>query len=348
MSWPPNTQNFGPPPTVTHLPQQQSGYGYDPSQVPLPPQQVAQPYYPGQPQPIFQQQTQPQAPQQFQQPQMGGPPQPQMYPQQMQQPQRQTVQLTDDMVLDGPGVPPELRGRTQGDAMRLYRALSTDFQMRQRQQQTPAAQSLAAQGLGATQLGGVAQPQVQSPVQPPAQPQAQFQQQLQQAVQAAVAPMLQPVVQQSQTQAIMQARQQAAQLIPDYQYLEADILQNLAGSSQEVLANPAMWQLAAHAARGARVAAGQYQPPRQQPQMQLPGQQRQQFGPGMAAPAQPAYQFFTESPTAPSGMMGGYGNGGVRTPTQEDQWYARAFNMPLQEYMAYKYGTQQTQQLGSF
>lgn len=359
MSWPPAQQNVAPPMQVQQV-APQTGYSYDPSQVPLPPQQQAAPYYPGQPAPPFQQQAvqQPQGYQQQMAPLAQQPSYPQGLPQTQymnnpQQPQQQQrAQLTSDFVLDGPGVEPELRGRTVGDAMRLYKALSTDFLMRQRSQ-TPAGQSLAAQGLNSTQPGGVGQVQGQLPAQPfqqqPAAPQAQFQQQLQQAVQQAVQPMLQPVIQQSQTQAIMSARQQAMQQIPDYQYLEADILQNLAGSAPEVLANPTMWQLAANAARGAKVISGQYQPQRQQPQ--VPGQNgRQQVGPGIAAPAGPApYQFFTESPSAPSAMVGGYGVGGAKTPTQEDQFYARQFNMQLGEYMAWKYGQAQVpQQLGSF
>lgn len=348
--WPPQMQAQQPQPGFVpqQLQPQAQGIQYDTSQLPqggqpmynpqpgVPGGTISQPLYPvGHPMAQAPQAQQPQQPQQGwpqmsqQQPQQGWPPQAPLAPQQQ-------GQINDNVVLDGPAVPPELRGRTWGDAKRLYQALSTDWLRRQsqvQQFQQPQAQA----------------PQFQHqapPAQAPSGP-LSFQQQqdsrIAQIVAQTVAPMLQPLVQQNQSQAVLQARQIARTGMPDFDYLEPDIMQRVAGASPEVLANPMTWKLAADAARGERVLIGQYRP-----QMQM---QRQMPGPGASVPANgqaPVHTFFSESPSAPAFATGG----GIvpRQPTQEDAFYAQRFSMPVQDYMAWKYGTgvQQPNGLGSF
>jgi hypothetical protein len=261
-------------------------------------------------------------------------------PQAPQAPQGQPgrVQMSDNSILDGPGVPPELRGRTWADARRLYQALSTDWLQRNGQQRAPVMQQPTPQTPSQAPQGT---PQGGSD---PRQFWANPDQRIAEVVQNTVGQMLQPVIQQTQSQAILQARQIASTGIRDFDYLEPDIMQIVAGANPQDLQNPQVWIAAARMARGQRMEAGQYDPrAAQQHAPQVPGQ-----GPGMAVPAYqapPVHQFFSESPSAPNVSQSAYG--AARQPTQEDYQYAQKWQMPIQDFMAWKYGTGQ-QPVGSF
>jgi hypothetical protein len=348
-------------PAVQQQPQQQPQQGYDSSfwlDRPAPGQQPQQqtPVYGQQPQQqgnlytpqnfqpqgygLQQPQGQPQpAPQQPQQlpPQQWGQqtqqPAPGVYGQQQQQfqPRAQpaTVQLSDDVHLDGESVPQELRGRTWGEARRLYSALSTEWLQRNR-------------GGGQPQ-----QPQQQLPPQQFGQPQAQAQPQrganffsnpderiaevVRQELQATVLPALQPMVQQSQANGIMQARNIAATGMQDFQQLETPVMEMLASADPRDLQNPQVWIAAANMVRGQLVATGQYQQGQQRQGMPQP---QQQFGPGVS---QPASTFFSEGPTAPS-MYSQQGPSGNVQPTQTDYHMAQRFGMSINDWMISKLG----------
>lgn len=331
LGMPPQPQQQGNPTLPTHLPPTQGQQGY-----------VQQPYAgPGTSFPHTQ------APQAPQQPQFQGAPQygqptgvthqgqpitQQPYqPQQPQQPQSQPgrVELSDSVILDGPAVPEELRGRTMGQFKQIYQALVTDWMHRNPQGQ-PISQPTA-------------------PVQPQGQPQGQeddfwnnpagF---VRRAVQEAVA----PVTQQALGAQIAQARQIATQGVPDFAQLEGDVVSLLSIVDEATRATPQAWVNAMDLARGRMIRSGQYnrqqvQQPAQQanqyPTMQQPSQQ--QFGavptpfggPGNAVPATqvPLYGFFSESPTPPPPQQSGQ-------PTQQDAFYAQKFGMDLPSYMAWK------------
>lgn len=346
-------------------------YGLD-SLPPLPQQQVQQPQQtfgmqqgwpqqtpglqqqPGQ----FQQQNQQagwgQQPQQIQQPQQqmqGG------FQQQMQQ-GLQGGQLNMNTRLDGPGVPQELRGRTVGEALGIYSALATDWMGRQAQGRTPAQQSL--QQMQPQQGSAVqAQPQ-QIPWQQRMQPQQQMggnpslwtnpEETIGAIVKQQLEPMLAPMVQHTQQQALAQAHNIASTSVVDFRTLEPEIMQMLAGADPSQLANPNTWIGAADIIRGRQMREGRYQAPTQdQQQVQIPG--RPQANPAMmnSQPAQqqfqqvPAYGFFTEQPSAP-----GVSQFGAGQPNAADTDAAKKFGMPIGEYMAWKYGVQQNQQMGGF
>ena len=335
--------------------QPQGAYGHQysidhlPPPAPRPGQQQAQP-----PQQFQQQTGQQLAPQQFvpqgyapqpQQPPYAPPPQQAPYgpapQQQPNQPAQQRIELNDNLILDGPGVPAELRGRSWGEARRVYSALAANWLQGNAPSQTPAQQSLAQQQqpsqLPRQQFGQA--PQQQPMQQPTQQGQAgQFWQNpdqriadvVRQQIQETVLPALQPMVQQTRAQAVMQARNVAATGMADFSQLETDVVATLANATPEDLANPQVWINAADLVRGRRVAAGQYQPPRPQ----VPGQQPQQFGPGTA---QPTFQFFTEGPTAP----GNYGQPQASAqPTQTDYDNAKRWGMNIGDWMAWKNGVQ--------
>lgn len=316
-------------------PVQQSGYGPgfpqpQPQQpVQQPQQQYGQPYPQGYPQP-YPQQPQTQAPQYpaFQQQ-----PVPQFQPQQIIQ-QGQRMQITDDTILDGPSVPPQLRGRTFGQVKQMYAGQQPQLPVPQAQPQLPAPQ------------------QQQQPVQQPQTP--NFWRDPMAALDYAIERKLGPVLQQSQASTIQNARAQAMATIPDFAQLEQDVLQTLAGADAQTLSNPVVWQNAAHLARGRAIAEGRYNGRAQQPtQPQFP-QAAPQFqgrpGPGMAVPAQAAplyqppmqaqpYQFFTEAPTTPWAQPGG-----ANMLTPEQRMYAQKMGMSDQEYISWRGGVQQSEQ----
>lgn len=169
--------------------------------------------------------------------------------------------LRDDMVLDGPNVPAELRGRTFGQVKAIYTALANDWLMRQGRSSAP---------------GGVPQ-QGQQP-NPQGQGQAQFQQQGQgqgqqgrtqwdwanpaeafrSVVREELGTMLQPVFAQTNATGVAQARQIAMEQVPDFGYLEGTIMQHVATLPPESLTNPTVWVNAARLARGELMETGQY------------------------------------------------------------------------------------------
>lgn len=366
---PPGQQStFGQQPQGGYAPPPQP-YGVQPG---VPGTQFAQPLSTQQPGQQWGTPAQGQAPQQPQQQWPQGQPQQPNYGQQPQQqwPQGQPaqqqpgrVQLDDNTILDGAGVPPELRGRSWADARRLYSALSTDWLQRNSRQQTPAQQSLQQQGFGQQpqQPQGFQQSFQGQPGQQPngQQDPRQFWQNPQQhigdIVGQAIEQRLGPVLQRNQQTAILEARNVAQTGIQDFSYLEPDIMQIVAGARPEDLQNPQVWIAAARMARGQRMEAGQYDPrAAQQRQPQVPGQQNGQqngqYGPGYVVPAYqapPVNQFFSESPSAPN--VGGYGGpqGSGKQPTQEDYHYAQKWQMPIQDFMAWKYGAN-PQPVGSF
>lgn len=361
---------------VQVLPSQVPGQSYDPGAVPPPPQQQQQgvvqqpqqtyglPQQQFQPQPQVQGQGQALQGQQYQgQYAQGYPPQQQQvsgYVQQVQQPPQGAAQVNANTRLDGPGIPAELRGRTWGEALGIYSALRNEWLQRSGgQQQTPAAQSLAAQGIQqpAPQQQGFAgqQPQV---VQQPGvgapgvggqqtpfwqNPEERIAATIDRVVQERIGPMLQPVVQQGQQQAIIQARGIAVQGIQDYQILEPEVMQIVASASPQMLADPNTWINAARFARGKMLEEGRYNAQAGRP-AQIPGQGAQYPG---ALPFVPAGQqnggqalpvgaFFTEAPTAP---LVGQGGG---MASQADIDSARRFGLSLETFMAWKTGQQQS------
>jgi hypothetical protein len=273
-----------------------------------------------------------------------GAPQPQpgyWYPPQGQPPQAQPQQgrrvamLDDDMILDGPNVPVELRGRPFGQVKQIYGALASEWmgsrgrngqgqpngQPQPPAQRQPQGRPVYNQGEG---YGDQQQPpQDGNEVQEFWRNPAQF---MRRAVREEMAPVTQQTV---QTQ-IAQARQVAMQGIPDFAELEGEMMQALASADAGALANPAIWQGAADLARGRMMARGQYRGNRNAPP-------RPMQGPGASVPAPTVplqnHQFFTEPPTPPSTQDWQQGQ---MQFTQEDAYYAQKFGMTPQDWMAWK------------
>lgn len=346
----PQQGNYGNVPGVSYgQPPAQQGYGVPGAQVQqpayVPPQQLQQ--FAPQQQPGLPPQQFPQG-QQFQQPQQFAPQQPPAGPQLGFAPAPNTI-------LDGPNVPPELRGRTWGDAIRLYNGLATDWRQRNAQPQTPAAQTQQQM----QQPSGLPPqfPQGQQPSTPQSffqNPDERIAQVVRQQIEQTVMPALQPVIAMTSEQRLLQARAVASQQMPDFQQLEPDIMSTLASAPPESLGNPQVWIAAARMARGRAIEEGRYRPVQQQTtttthQVQVPGTPQGWQGPGAATPAAQPYQFFTESPTAPSAFQ--YGASGAPQPTQADYQQASKFGMDIGTWMLWKTGQPmqgQPQQAGGF
>lgn len=305
------------------------------------PQPQGMPLQPQTP-PLFGQQPGPQHVLPWQQPQQGTPqapawPQQPTWPQQVPggpQSQVQGVQqgLDPNARLSGPGVPPELQGRTMGEALSMYNAMAANF----RQQLPPRQQPIAPQPQqqGASQ-GAAPKPQWLEPI-------AQlFEQQLDAR--------LQPMQQYMQSQAVAQGYQVAKTMIPDLAVLEAEMQQALTQAKDiSIFADPNQWKNLADFARGRLMAEGRYQfqPTVAPRQVQLPGQQNvqsgayngQQFVPSVPASygaTAPAHTWFTESPSAP--LVGGM-SGVPQQPTAQDIQAAANFQVPIGEWMAWRHG----------
>jgi hypothetical protein len=282
----------------------EQGRGYDQSQLPPAPP-VQQPGVPAQ------QPAQPVAPAQPQQP--------------------TPLQLSAETIIDGPGVPNELRGRTWGEISRVYEGL----------------RNLALQSRNAPPIP---QPPMQQPVAQPAAPAAQPQvdsatfwrdpvasvrQVVAQAVAETVGQQLAPVTQQAVNNQILAARNQVAQEIGPaaYQALEQDVMASLQGVDPRTLVDPAMWRVAVNNAAGQRALRGQALPARQQPAAAQPGTFAPQTVQPGANPVPNLNGFFSESP-----------NGGARTQgtqlSQEQMQAADAMQMTHAQYAAWLGGIQ--------
>lgn len=292
-------------------------------QVQAPIQQPQQPAWQMPPMPQQQQQTFEQQPQQ--QPQQQQP----QYTQQNPPPNNQPVQrvnIPDHVILDGDGVPPHLRGRTWGQVKQIHTALEQDFVQRQ---QRPAAQQQQSVPQQRQQTGGRPQPQTEGATDFWADPVGAIRSIVTEQVGQAIA----PVTQRTTAMAIQEAQSIARQGIPDFQHLEAEVIQSISGLAPEALADPRTWQNAADLARGRMMSRGQYQPQQQQQQPQI-HQPQQQRGPGVfvPAPVNPIGAFFTE-PSTPPGQQGS-----VSTLTNDEQYYAQKMGMTNEEYAAWRGG----------
>lgn len=233
--------------------------------------------------------------------------------------------------------PPELWGRTVGEAMRYYSIMRQDFVNRQR-----AAQSQP-------QLQG--QPAQPQPAQAPAQPQATPQPRsvgapypepsgyippqpqapvgftlddVQRVVRETLSQTMAPIAQASSGAVQQQMRQRFA----DWAQYEQEILAQLQGADPTALLNPELWVSAYYFVKGKVLTEN---PPRQpvvyDPAVPPPNRDGAIFQPV-------PQQFFSEAPSAPSSQPGL--NGQVYDPM--DEVFARRFGMSVEEYRQWKGG----------
>ncbi len=266
-------------------------------------------------------------------------------PQALQQ-QSNVFQIPDNAVLDGPTVPPELRGRTWGQIRGAYSTMAQEFFSQPGRIPAPRPNQIAAP-----------QQQQQQQQVRPQQTQGQdrepsFWENPEAAINRAVERQLQPVVQQATAEGIRSAYENARANIQDFGVLEQDLMTVMKGAPDAAtLADPGFWRSTADLVRGRMMAEGRYNPQQvQQQQVQQQGgypqqnqfqqqqsQPQQQRGPGVF---QPAGAFFTENPTPTPGMSFN-GQQMVRELTPEQKSIAQKMGMTEQEYRDWSVGFQQ-------
>jgi hypothetical protein len=300
------------------------------------------------------------------------------YQQQPQQQQQQAPQpaarydIPDHVVLDGPGIPPEIRGRTFGQMKQIYGALASDFVSRQPGRQVQQQQQQNVPGVGGPVPSGPprgpngqpiyvqgqangGQPQQQDEVRAFWENPAGF---IRTAVREEVGTTMGPTVQRNQAQAIQEARSVAASGIPDFAALEGEMMGMLTQADPAALQDPRLWISTADLVRGRMMSQGRYDPRWQNrqgqqqngaPQFGQPGQNFHQQGPGVSVPAPmapiPHQTFFTEAPTPPAANWGGGWSGGGGNQWQlsaDQQMYAQKMGMSEQQYRDWSGGVSPT------
>lgn len=313
-----------------------NGQYVDASGRPVQPQQQAAPY--GTPQQQWNPGAQPQG-------------QPSPPTQSLPQPQPPRQGFTGQEVLDGPGIPAELRGRRISDVMNIYSRLIDHYaKSRGQGQDQPQGGQPNPQSQGQPQQPGQRQL-------PPPQPQTQqssFMTNLQSVIRDTVSEVVNPIQQRTIQQGAREAEELARRTIPDYQEIEPELRNIIATADPEHLTNPEFWQASADLARGryyrnrmqGQQAQGQPQyqgQPQGQPQPQpnpytQSGQPTQMSayqgyqpnGGPQSVPAPPTHSFFTESPTPPN--MGQ--SPASLTPYEIEAM--KGFGIPEQEWAAWK------------
>lgn len=246
--------------------------------------------------------------------------------------------------------PPELWGRTMGEAMRYYAIMRQDFVQRQaaaqsgqqplqgqptqqpqrqfqdstvtQQRQGAYVQPLQPQYQQPQQPTGYIPPQQQAPAEVPLTLDA-VQRVVEQTLSRAMAPMAQA--------SAASVQQQMRGRFGDWAIYEQGILTELQGADPTALLNPGLWESAYYYVKGKSVSEN---PPRQQAPI---GYGQPQVNPSY--PGGPIFQpvpadFFSEAPTAPAVQPNA--NGQLNDPN--DEVYARRFGMPVEEYRAWKGG----------
>lgn len=292
-----------------------------PAQVPggQPPGWGGQQFTPQPGQPGYQA---PMPPQQFQQ---QGQPQYQAPQPPVQQPQ-QGIDLNVRIAQGDPRFPQEMWGKTLAEGIRYYNIMREDFVRRNQGQQGQQGQQPQYPQGQPQQFQGQPQRNDQGQFAPPQQGQPQRVDPIRRAVDEALAQAmpqyLAPMVQQTQQQQRVQAYQSVSGRFQDWNQFDAEVQQELAQATPEMLASPGVWEAAYYLVKGRRGS----QPQRQQ---QPWGGQQPTNQPQMP-PQQFQGNYFAEGPTPPASV--------AHNPNIDprDEVMAARFGMPLEVYRAGK------------
>jgi hypothetical protein len=263
----------------------------------------------------------------------GYPPQniPQQLPQQqmpsVQQPQQQTQ---SPVIQAGPGVPPELVGKTQAEVFQYYQALRDNYLASLRgAQQIPAPQQPRF-GSGYPQNNQQPPTQQQPQQQQPAQEQS-FWRNPREFIAGIIDERLAPVTTTLVEQQAQAVRDNVAREFADFnQYLPA-MEEALAGAPPQLRANPEVWRTAYYVQRGRALTQGQQQP------VAPPAQQNMIPAPGRApAPQTPGY-IHVEPPTAPQSQFTNMPLAPELSP--REKLVASKMGMTEERYQQWKNGT---------
>jgi len=237
--------------------------------------------------------------------------------------------LAGNEILDGAGVPPELRGRRVSEVFTVYGKLADAYVDSQRRNTQP-------------------------PPPPPVAPQNNESiyendedERLAKIVQRVVSEQVAPFRESTYVAARETAQERARKQVPDFNALEADIIETVRGASAEAMADVNFWINAADLARGRRYRVAELnpapQPAAEQPNfMSNVSPFTQPTPPAPPAPVAPQpyvtsprpnpAQFFSESSSAPN--LPGAGNAQSLTPMELQ--IARMAGMTPEQYAGMK------------
>ena len=251
------------------------------------------------------------------------------------------TQFTGAEILDGPGIPVELRGRTVTQAMDLYSKLIDHYSKTKPApvvsgQPAPAIQQ---PGVVAAPVAGQPLPPPQSPVQATSfwrTPEASMEAVVEKVVQKVMGPSIAV----SQATAIQSAEEQAKRTIPDYPAIQEELQSIISTAAPEHLTNPAFWTEAADLARGRLLRKAQITGQPAAPPVAMPAYSAPYGVPAgpqapVALPSVPASMavpgYFAEGPTPPQG----YGAPYTGQLTAYQSAAAKGFGMDPAEYSAW-------------
>lgn len=244
------------------------------------------------------------------------------------------AQLNIRIAHNDPSFPPELWGKTLGEAMNYYKVMKVDFMRNnppggqpplrgepQRGYTPPPAAAPAPAPTYTPPSFGYQPPQ---PAPAPAFDPAQMKQMIEEAVGSALGP-----VNQISAESVMR---QVAARFPDWGTYHAEILSSVAGADPRQLLSPQLWESTYYHAKGRQLSDPNRQTPQYVPNNGDP------FGntstpPDAIRTAPPPV--FTESPmpSAPANA-----NGANSNDAPEDFSMAARFGISVQEYRAWKDG----------
>ena len=232
--------------------------------------------------------------------------------------------------------PPELWGKTLGEAMRYYAVMREDFVRRNSQ---PTQPPLAGQPPQGAPMPAPAAPPAPRPAAPPvygaqpvpaagAPPQGYFSREdverlVDERVRAAVAPSRQITIQ--------QVYDQVKRTYGDWNQYEQDIFQALQGAPEENLLNPELWRTAYFTIKGRKLTESRAPRTLDAPTSDANGGH---WAPPPAPPGVEPGSYFTEGPTPSPTRSGPY----EPNEDPQDELYARRFGISIEEYRAWKGG----------
>jgi len=260
-------------------------------------------------------------------------------------PSAQTVPLGPNTILDGPGIPPELRGKSFSEVMGIYGSMrqvvlrvaeggqpvagppSAD-----RGAPAPAAAPAAPAAPGAAPAGPTKEDFWRDPI---GSITAALIPKIDERIQAATEPFRQGAT----DTAIQQVRQQIAIEFPDFAAYEPAVREMLKGANPEQLANQELWRTAYWVSKGRATQApaapagnGTQPPAAPAAPAPPPGRYPPQPVVGGGQPVPNMTSFFSEAPQAPNSGVGA----ASLTPSQLA--VASAMNMTPDQYVAWKGG----------
>lgn len=256
-------------------------------------------------------------------------------------PANTSIPVGPNTVLDGPGIPPELKGRTFGEMIGLYGSMRNAILSTAGNSPAPAPAAPAP--APAAPAAPVAPPVTATSAEYWRDPVGKTREALMPEIRTAIQEALAPMMAHQVTNQVDNVVAQMGTEFADFEAWRPAVQENLKGASAEMLANPELWRTAYWVAKGRAGAMGQPAPAAPAPAAPRPyAPPAPPAAPGTPYPAQPVVGagqpqpnmgagYFSEAPSAPNSAAG-------LAPSNEDAHWAGKLNMPVELYVQWKNG----------